>query len=154
MDKKFKKIILVIAVLVLLMLLYLIANIKMFVVENEKFLIEENREVEKVIENKIEKISEEDYREIIKKIVFEYDEIIVQIKSGSINNETKEKLIELKKTVESTTVPNLKWKQVHLNIVLSLAKMIDYLESKDDAVYKNSLYLIDKNRSNFDWLDQ
>lgn len=154
MNEKLKKSALLLTLLTLFLLLFLVFKVELFVVKTDP--IENDTGSDNVSKHaQLKKISNEEYMAKVKNIVRDYESLIVNKETGNLaeNPELLIKLNNLMDDLQDTFVPDSNYKKLHLNLTLSLSKMINYVKNQDENSRKNAIDLLDKNKLDYEWLN-
>ncbi len=89
---------------------------------------------------------EADYKPKAKEVFYSFD---ILIKNSSFNQEN---LAELKNKLLELKVP-AKFKDLHIQLVLALTKMENYLNNKDEQEKIDSLQMVNQLKANYSWLN-
>jgi len=136
MDKKIKILIFLLLIL-LLLILGLIFTSELFKSENNS-----NQEVKP--NNSV--LLEADYKLKVKELFSIYDNLI---KDDSFSQEN---IAELKNKLLALKVP-VKFKELHIQFVLALTEMENYLEQKDELEENASPEVINQLKTDYSWLN-
>ncbi len=91
-------------------------------------------------------VLEENYQKMAKPIFIGFEELL------SKDNFTVDKIIELKNKLLDLKVP-AKFKELHIQLVLAMAKMENYLNQKKQEEKTDSLLMINQLKANYSWLN-
>jgi len=89
---------------------------------------------------------ENDYKPKAKEVFIAYEELI---KNSSFN---KENIAELKNKLLDLKVP-AKFKELHIQFVLALTKIENYLNQKDEQEKSASLQTVNQLKADYSWLN-
>ena len=92
-------------------------------------------------------LSEGDYKAEIKKIFTAYEKL------SQDNNLTTEKIAELKDRLLALKGLPAKFKVLHINLVLALDRMADYLKQKNQQEKNSGQQIINQLKANYSWLN-
>jgi hypothetical protein len=89
---------------------------------------------------------EENYKAKAKEFLSAYENLIKD------NNFTAEKITELKNKLLDLKVP-AKFKELHIQFVLALDRMENYLSQKDERKRSDSLRMVNQLKADYSWLN-
>ncbi len=150
MIKEMKKVNLGILLLILLMLFFLVFKIKLISVDNEQVSVDEKKNVEENSEISAT-ITGKDYEDVVAPLYKQYLKILQKVEDDNSFDCSME-VIEIKNKLDDMFVSGEDYKKVHLNMSLSIARLLDSLNSGDDSSLRNALNLARKLSIDYDWL--
>ncbi len=142
--KKFKKISIVFLAVLLLVVFYLIITTEEV---NDQMLLNIGNEdvVENINSESIIDLSQDDYKQEVSRYFSEY------IKIQERDNITKNNLLEIEDKLLALKVPT-EFKDLHINFILAISKMRQYLEDDDENKKKESENIITEIKLNNNWI--